>query len=269
MEVESATLIDECVETTAISEITESSPRVCPKLVGVAFGICCYVALAAVYFFGPGNPVISIGVARFTPDCLLELFFTVFAIPCFAFAYLNGIRNYDIDYDFPLSETAIDFLFMVSIVWIAVGNGIHLTAKLDEQMVSQLTDAKVVDLRANFHWIRQVVGHVFPHIGWQLMFAALMLGQLRRPYLGREPKTVISYCGILFGVLFAHGAIAGACTHLGFVLTVISCLTFAYLLRKSGLPAGEVPIIKFFYASQLAFLLVVSIYWVVFHSPAI
>lgn len=70
-------------------------------------------------------------------------------------------------------------------------------------------------------------------------------------------------------MLFAHGAIAGACTHLGFVLTAISCLSFSYLLKKSGLQAGEVPIIKFFFSSQVTFLLVVTIYWVVFHSPAI
>ncbi len=232
MDVESTTVIDECIETT---EITESGTKVCPKLLGDCVRpLLLRVSLAALYFFGPGNPVVSIGVARFTPDCLLELFFTVFAVPCFAFSYLNGVRNYPVNLDFHLSETLIDFMFMVSIVWIAVGNGIHLTAKLDEQMVAQLTDVQVVGLRANFHWIRQVVGHVFPHIGWQLMFTALMLGQLRRPYLGREHKIVITYCGILFGVLFAHGAIAGACTHLGFVLTLISLLTFSYLSRKSG-----------------------------------
>jgi hypothetical protein len=190
-------------------------------------------------------------------------------LPFFGLTYLYGIRHHVENLDFAVPDYAIDLLLVAAIVWVAVGNGIHLTAKLDEQMVSQLTDRQVVGLRANFHYIRQVVGHVFPHIGWQLLFCALMLGQLRRPYRGREHKTAVLYCGSLFGLLFAHGAIAGTCTHIGFVLTAISCLGFSYLLRKSGLQAGEVPIIKFFFSSQVTFLLVVSVYWVVFHSPAI
>jgi hypothetical protein len=171
--------------------------------------------------------------------------------------------------DFRISDTWLDVLVIVALAWVAIGNGIHLTAKLDEQMVSQLNDQQVVGLRTNFHWIRQVVGHVFPHIGWQLLFCALMLGQLRRPYRGREHNTAILYCGSIFGLLFAHGAIAGTCTHIGFALTVASLLGFSYLLRRTGLREGEVPILKFFFSGQVTFLAVVAIYWVVFHSPKI
>lgn len=261
-----STVLDECVET---AEIAESRPVVCRRLLGIAFGICCYVTFAAFYFFKPGKPVVSLGQARFTADSLLEIFFTILALPFFGITHLHGIRNYEENLDFHVSETAIDLLVVAAIVWIAIGNGIHLTAKLDEQMVSQLTDQQVVGLRTNFHWIRQVVGHVFPHIGWQLLFGGLMLGQLRRPYRGQEHKTSILYCGALFGLLFAHGAIAGTCTHIGFVLTAISLLGFSYLLRKTELPTGEVPILTFFFSSQVTFLVVVSIYWVIFHSPAI
>ena len=45
----------------------------------------------------------------------------------------------------------------------AVGNGIHLTAKLNEQIVSSLNDVQVLGVKSNFHWIRQVAGHVIPH----------------------------------------------------------------------------------------------------------
>jgi hypothetical protein len=260
---ETSTAVDECVER------VETRPRVCLRILGIAFGICCYISFAAFYFFRPGNPVVSLGQMRFTADSLLELFFTIGALPYFGLTYLYGIRNHVENPDFPVSENAIDLLLVTAIVWVAVGNGIHLTAKLDEQMVAQLSDQQAVGLRANFHYIRQVVGHVFPHVGWQLLFCALMLGQLRRPYRGREHKTVVLYCGGLFGLLFAHGAIAGACTHIGFVLTAVSCLGFSYLLHKSGLQPGEVPIIKFFSSSQVAFLVVVAVYWLVFHSPAI
>src|SRR5208283_2238277 len=128
-----------------------------------------------------------------------------------------------------------DALFVVALAWVAIGNGIHLTAKLNEQMVSSLNDGPVMGVKANFHWIRQVVGHVFPHIGWQILFAALMLGQLKRPYRGKELKAAVLSCGVVFGLLFAHGAVAGACTHLGFALTAVSCLGFSYLGHKSKL----------------------------------
>jgi hypothetical protein len=263
---EISAVVDDCVEQ---GETVQSRSTVCPRLLGITIGICCYITFAAFYFFRPGNPVVSLGQMRFTPDSLLELFFTILALPFFGLTYLYGIRHYEENVGFPVSESAIDLLVVAAIVWVAIGNGIHLTAKLDEQMVSQVVGQQGAGLRANFHYIRQVVGHVFPHIGWQLLFCALMLGQLRRPYRGREHKIAVLYCGSLFGLLFAHGAIAGACTHLGFVLTAISCLGFSYLLKKSGLQAGEVPIIKFFFSSQVTFLLVVTIYWVVFHSPAI
>jgi hypothetical protein len=96
-----------------------------------------------------------------------------------------------------------------------------------------------------------------------------MLGQLKRPYRGQRPKALIPFCGIVFGALFAHGTIAGACTHLGFVLTVISCLGFYYLGQKSKLMPGEIPIVRFFITGQVTFMLTIAVYWVVFHSVAI
>jgi hypothetical protein len=113
------------------------------------------------------------------------------------------------------------------------------------------------------------VGHVFPHIGWQLLFCAVMLGQLKRPYRGKELKPAILPSGIIFGLLFAHGAIAGDCTHIGFVLTALSCLGFSYLGRKSELLAGEIPTLKFFYFSQITFLLTMGVYWLVFRPGLI
>src|SRR5208283_2191590 len=159
-----------------------------------------------------------------------------------------------------------DALFVVALAWVAIGNGIHLTAKLNEQMVSSLNDGPVMGVKSNFHWIRQVVGHVFPHIGWQVLFAALMLGQLKRPHLGSKPRTLVSFFGTLFGLLFAHGAIAGGCTHIGFALTAISCLVFSYLGYKAKLESGELPILNFFFSGQITFLLTMVIYWGVFHS---
>ena len=220
-------------------------------------------------FFRPTNPVVSLGPARFTVDALLELAFTFLALPSFGVAYFYGIRHHEENPDFAVPDLAIDLLFVAAIAWVAVGNGIHLTAKLDEQMISTLNDEQGLGIKANFHWIRQVVGHVFPHIGWQVLFSALMLGQLKRPYRGEEPKAVVLSCGILFGLLFAHGAIAGACTHIGFVLTAISCLGFSYLGHKSKLLPGEVPILKFFFSSQVTFLLTMVVYWLVFHAVAI
>jgi hypothetical protein len=257
------TAADESVETVTLR------PMVNIRLLGIAFGLCCYVSFAALYFFKPSNPVISLGQARFTVDALLELAFTLLALPFFGLAHIWGIRNHDENPDFAVPDLAIDLLLVAAIVWVAIGNGIHLTAKLDEQMLSPLNSEPVVGLKINFHWIRQVVGHVFPHIGWQLLFCALMLGQLRRPFRGCEPKAVVWCCGGLFGLLFAHGAIAGTCTHVGFVLTAISCLGFAYMERKLKLLPGEVPIVKFFFSSQVTFLLAMVVYWLVFHSRAI
>ena len=69
----------------------------------------------------------------------------------------------------------------------------------------------------------------------------------RDPIGVKSPKPRFLFCGTLFGLLFAHGAIAGACTHIGFVLTAISCLGFSYLWHKSKLLPGEIPILRFFY----------------------
>ncbi len=259
MNVEISTEINESVETAALC------PTRSIRLVGIAFGICCYLSFAYLYFLRPGKPVVSLGPARFTVDALMELSFTVFMLPFFGMAYLHGIRRHDENPDFAVPDFAIDLLLVAAIAWVAIGNGIHLTAKLDEQMISPLKDERGLGIKTNFHWIRQVVGHVFPHIGWQLLFSALMLGQLRRPYRGQEPKAAVLCCGVLFGLLFAHGAIAGGCTHIGFVLTAISCLGFSYLGHKSKLPPGEIPILGFFISSQVTFLLTTVVYWLVFH----
>jgi hypothetical protein len=250
-------------------EMATMRPTRSMRLVGIAFGLCCYVTLAALYFSRPGKPVVSLGQARFTADALLELSFTLLALPFFGVAYLYGIRHHEENPDFPVPDLAIDLLLMAAIAWVAIGNGIHLTAKLDEQMIATLNDQQGLGIKANFHWIRQVVGHVFPHCGWQMLFSALMLGQLRRPYRGVEHKSAVLYCGALFGLLFAHGAIAGACTRIGFVLTAISCLGFSYLWHKSKLLPGEVPILKFFISSQVTFLMTMVVYWLVFHGVLI
>ena len=238
-----------------------SRPILSLRLVAIAFGISCYASFAALYFLRPNKPVISLGQLRITIDALLELVFTVLSLPGLGLAYFYGIRNHKENPDFAVPDLAIDFLFVAAIAWVAIGNGIHLTSKLDEQMVSSLNDERWSGIKANFHWMRQVVGHVLPHIGWQVLFSALMLGQLKRPYRGQKPKAAVSYFGVCFGILFAHGAIAGACTHIGFVLTAISCLGFSYLGRKSTLPPGEVPILRFFFSSQITFLLTMLAYW--------
>ena len=226
-------------------------------MVAIAFGISCYASFAALYFLKPNKPVISLGQLRLTIDALLELVFTVLTLPGLGLAYFYGIRNHEENPDFAVPDLAIDFLFVAAIAWVAIGNGIHLTAKLDEQMISNMNGERWLGIKANFHWIRQVVGHVFPHIGWQVLFSALMLGQLKRPYRGDKPRAAVSFLGGCFGLLFAQGAIAGACTHIGFVLTAISCLGFFYLGRKSKLPPGEVPILRFFFSSQVTFLLTI------------
>ena len=257
------------------TEIIESgdAPTLRPirnvRLVAIAFGLSCYASFAALYFLKPNKPLISLGQLRLTIDALLELVFTVLTLPGLGLAYFYGIRNHEENLDFAVPDLAIDFLFVAAIAWVAIGNGIHLTSKLDEQMISSLNDERWLGIKANFHWIRQVVGHVLPHVGWQVLFSALMLGQLKRPYRGDKPKAAVSFFGVCFGLLFAHGAIAGACTHIGFVLTAISFLGFSYLGRKSMLPPGEVPILRFFFSSQVTFLLTMLAYWSVFHHRLI
>ena len=231
------------------------------RLATMAFGLSCYVAFAILYFSKPNKPVLSLGQLRFTVDALLEWLFTVLALPGLALAYFYGIRNHEENPDFPLPNLLIDLMFLVAITWVAVGNGIHLTAKLDEQIISTLPGSPWLSIKANFHWIRQVLGHVLPQIGWQVLFAALMLGQLKRPYRGHQHSSAVTCCGVVFGVLFAHGAIVGTCTHIGLVLTVISCLAFYYLGKKSKFQRGEIPTLTFFFSSQIAFILVIVAYW--------
>jgi hypothetical protein len=231
------------------------------RMVAVAFAFFCYVTFAALYFSRPNKPLISLGQLRLTMDTLLELVFTILTLPAFGMAYLYGVRKHEENSSFAVPESAIDFLFVAAIAWVAVGNGIHLTAKLNEQMIAIQSNGQWSAIRASFHWTRQVVGHVLPHIGWQVLFSALMLGQLKRPYRGQKPKNATWFFGGLFGLLFAHGAIAGTCTHIGFVLTAVSCLGFLYLGHKSKFLPGEIPILRFFFYSQVTFLLAVAVYW--------
>jgi hypothetical protein len=234
------------------------------RMMAVAFAFFCYVSFAALYFFEPNKPLISLGPLRLTIDALLEVAFTLLTLPAFGLAYFYGIRNHKENRDFGVPDFAIDFLFVAAIAWVAIGNGIHLTSKLSEQLIANQTDGRWLGIKANFHWIRQVAGHVFPHIGWQVLFSALMLGQLKRPYRGQKPKAATWFFGGVFGLLFAQGAIAGTCTHIGFVLTAISCLGFLYLGHKSKFLPGEIPILRFFFYSQVTFLLTMVVYWSVF-----
>ena len=105
MDGETSTILEECVESVVVEE---PRPATCRRMLGVAFGICCYVTFAAFYFFRPGNPVVSVGQARFTVDSLLEIFFTILALPFFGVAYLHGVRNYEENQDFPVSEGVLD-----------------------------------------------------------------------------------------------------------------------------------------------------------------
>jgi len=271
---EISTASDETVDTGTLEsfqsvETATLRPVRSVRIMVIAFAFCCYITFAALYFFRPTNPVVSLGQARFTIDALLELVFSILALPAFGVTYVYGIKHHEVNPDFPVPDVLIDFLLMAAMVWVAVGNGIHLTAKLDEQMVAALNDGPVVGLRANFHFIRQEVGHVFPHIGWQLLFAALMLGQLKRPYWGAKSKSAVSFFGTLLGLLFAQGAVAGSCTHVGFVLMAVSCAVFAYLGYKSKLHPGELPILNFFFCTQVTFLLAMIIYWGFFHGALI
>ena len=77
---------------TAVNEQSVETATLRPmrsiRLVGVAFGISCYVSFAALYFFRPTNPVFSLGQARFTVDALLELAFTFLALPALGYGLL-------------------------------------------------------------------------------------------------------------------------------------------------------------------------------------
>jgi hypothetical protein len=243
------------------TDVTTRGPLRSVRIATMAFGLTCYAVCAVLYFSRPNKPILSLGQMRFTVDALMEWFFTILTLPPLGLAYFYGIRNHEKNPDFAFPDLLIDLLFVTAIVWVAIGNGIHLTAKLDEQMISTLKDNRWLGIRADFHWTRQVIGHVVPHIGWQILFSALMLGQLKRPYRGHTPNVVIPCLGIVFGLLFAQGAIAGTCTHIGFALTAISCLGFWYLGKKSKLEPAEVPTLTFFFSSQVTFLLMMIGYW--------
>jgi len=166
------------------------------RLLAIAFALSCYASFAALYFFKPNKPVLSLGQMRFTIDALLEWVFTILTLPGLGLAYFYGIRNHEENQNFAVPDIAIDFLFVAAIAWVAIGNGIHLTSKLDEQMISSLNDERWLGIKANFHWIRQVVGHVLPHMGWQVLFSALMLGQLRDPIEVTRPKQRFRFLGL-------------------------------------------------------------------------
>jgi len=234
----------------------------------IAFGISCYVIFAALYFSKPNKPIITFGQLHFTMDAFLEILFTFLSLPSFFLVYLYGIRNYAENPGFAVPEFAIDFLLVGSIAWIALGNGIHLASKLSEQIISGINDKQGLSCKANIHYLRQVVGHIFPHIGWQMLFATLMLGQIKRPYHGRKCWQTLSFLGAIFGLLFAHGVISGHFTVFGFVSTLISCLVFSYLVYRLGCPSDEIPVIKFFFSSQITFLVTILMYWSVFRPSS-
>jgi len=88
---------------TAVNETVETAtwrPMHGMRMVGVVFGFSCYMSFAALYFFRPSNPVVSLGQARFTVDALLELVFTFLALPFFGMAFFYGIRHYEENPDF-------------------------------------------------------------------------------------------------------------------------------------------------------------------------
>ena len=147
-------------------------------------------------------------------------------------------------------------------IWIALSNGIHLTSKLVEQIISGSREYNGLSCKTSLHYLRQVVGHVSQHVGWQMLFAALMLGQLKRPYHGSTPmKWYMPYSGIMFGLLFTQGTIAAECSCIGLVLTMMSFLLFFFLAHRSRLPWKEIPTLKFFLTSQITFLSFMTVYW--------
>lgn len=235
-------------------------------LTKIAFGICCYMIFAAIYFFKPNKPVVFLGRLGFTVDALLEILLTVLSLPTFYLIYRYGVRTYDEDPEFVVPELFIELLLIGSIIWIALGNGIHLTSKLIEQILANSNEYFGLSCRNNIHFLRRFTGHVFPHIGWQLLFAALMLGQLKRPYRGRKiMRSYVIFGGIVFGLLFTQGAIAAECIPLGFILTTLSLALFWHLACKSRMSPQEMPVVKFFYYSQITFLFGTTLYWTVSH----
>jgi hypothetical protein len=138
----------------------------------------------------------------------------------------------------------------------------HLTSKLIEQLLATSDASSQLASKGSIHYMRQVVGHVAQHVGWQVLFATLMLGQLKRPYRGREwGSRYIPFWGIVFGALFTQGTIAAGCLMLGFALTLVSLVVFATLALRSRIPMREIPILRFFQYVQITNLTVIVLYW--------
>ena len=264
-------------ESTAVLEISEvngSTTTERPngqsirRTTKIIFGICCYTLFAAMYFLRPNKPVLSFGPLRYTVDSLLEVVLTVLSLPTFFLVYRYGATTYAENLGFGAPEPMIDLLLVTSVIWIALSNGIHLTSKLVDQILTASDPNSLVTGRASVHYLRQVIGHVAQHIGWQMLFAALMLGQLKRPYRGRAQTNSYLPCwGVVFGLLFAQGTIAAGCTALGFTLTLVSCALFIYLAHKSKMPSHETPVVQFFVSGQITFLLGMLFYWSLVHVP--
>jgi hypothetical protein len=245
------------------SETTESTGGISIRgITKIFFGICCYAVFASMYFFRPNKPVLSLGQFRFTVDSLLEVAFTVLSLPAFYLVYRYGAKTFDENPEFAVPELAIELLLICSIIWIALSNGIHLTSKLIEQVLATSGASGELASTASIHYIRQVVGHVAQHLGWQVLFATLMLGQLKRPYRGKEwGSRYIPYWGVVFGLLFTQGTIAAGCMMLGFALTVVSLVVFATLALRSRLPWREIPVLRFFQFVQITSLSSIVLYW--------
>lgn len=255
------------LEGQSITSIPSEADRPLQGFTKILLGIGCYAAFAAIYYTMPNKRLLSFGDLRFTLDALLECIFTILSLPTFFMVYRYGVTTFDENLAFPVSDMPIELLLVGSIIFIALGNGIHLTSKLAEQiLINSGSRADLASIK-EVHFLRQIVGHVGPHIGWQLLFVALMLGQLKRPFRGRTAwlSRYVPLWGVVFGLLFFQGTIAAGCLRLGFVLTLISCAVFGYLAHKSRLPSYEIPIQRFFMSSQISFLVGMVVYWTVPH----
>ena len=263
-------------EAAAVLEITpDQSPTAASteisrpflRFTKITFGICLYAALAAVYYLIPNKRLLSLGQLRFTVDALLEGLFTVLSLPAFYLVHRYGMTTFEENAAFNVPELPIDLWVLGSIILIALGNGIHLTSKLAEQILATTGGQSDPAGARDIHFLRQMVGHVTPHIGWQLLIVGLMLSQFKWPHRGksRSPNNLIPFWGMIFGLLFAQGAIAAGCTELGFVLTAISLIAFSYLAYVSKLPSHEIPVQRFFMAGQISFLSVMIVYWSMHH----
>lgn len=262
-------------ESVAILEISQGDGSTTPRpaksrpirgITKIIFGICCYTVFAAVYFLKPNKPVLSFGQLRYTVDALLEVVLTVLSLPGFFLVYRYGAVTFEENLEFTVPEFGIELLLVTSMIWIALSNGIHITSKLSEQIIANSDGHSGMASSRSIHYLRQAVGHVAQHVGWQMLFAALMLGQLKRPYRGSTTQLskYTPYWGIVFGLLFTQGTIAAGCMTLGFALTVISIALFSYLAYRSRLPSHEIPVLRFFMSCQLTFLFGMILYWSAF-----